>query len=247
MTQQENPRPEAQALSVAMEMGLISQLDDAESINVDVQTDLVDMVQGQVDSVSIAGKGVVMQKNIRLQEVEMQTNGIGINLLSAIFGEIKLTHPTDATVRVVLTEEDINRALKSDYIRSKLPPFSLNVDGQIVTLELKQIEIQLPGDGKIECSGQVLLHEGNTRQLAFIALLHPRTSSQPLLLEAFHCTPGEGISLEVIVPLMQKAKELVNLPYYELEGSAFRVKDMDVQKGSLTLLIEAYIKQIPFL
>jgi hypothetical protein len=44
---------------------------------------------------------------------------------------------------------------------------------------------------------------------------------------------------------MQKLRELVNLPYYEFEGMALRVKDVDVQKGSLTLHTEAHVKQLP--
>ncbi|MFB2921807.1 DUF2993 domain-containing protein [Aerosakkonema funiforme] len=245
MTRDEELRLEEEVLSAAAEIGVISQVDKVEDVNIDVKTNLLNIVQGQADSVSFAGQGLAIQKDIRVQEVQVQTGRIAINPLSAIFGEIKLTHPTDASIRVVLTEEDINRSLNSDYIRSKLPPLELDVDGKIVSIELQHMEINLPGDGKIKCSGNVLLHEGNTRQLDFIALLYPRTSSQPLLLEAFHCTPGNGIGLELIVALMLKFKELVNLPYYEVEGSAFRVKDMDVQKGSLTVMAEAYIRQIP--
>jgi len=247
MTRDKEPRLEEEVLSAAAEIGVISQLDKVEDVNVDVRTNLLNIVQGQADSVSFAGQGLEIQKDIRVQEVQVQTGRISINPLSALFGEIKLNHPTDAAIRVVLTEEDINLSLNSDYIRSKLPPLDLDVNGQIITLELQHIEIHLPGNGQIKCSGKVLLHEGNSRQLDYIALLYPRTSSQPLLLEAFHCTPGNGISLELILALMLKFKELLNLPYYELEGSAFRVKDMEVQKGSLTVMAEAYIRQLPFL
>lgn len=237
---------EAQALSAAVEMGLNSQLDDAEDLKVDVQTNLGEMVQGQVDSVSVAGHGLVMQKDIRVQELEIETDGIAINPLSVLFGEVELTHPTDATARIVLKEEDINRTLNSKYVRSKMRPFELNVDGQIVTLELQHLEIHLLSESQIECCGKITLQEkGNTRQLAFIALLQPRTSSQPLLLEAFQCLPGQGISLEVVAALMQKFKELLNLPYYELEGNAYRIKDMEVQKGSLTLYTEAHLRKMP--
>lgn len=246
---QDNTAPlEAQVISAAVEMGLSSQLDTVEEINVNVRTDLLNMVQGQVDSVSVSAQGLVMQKDIRVQEMEMQTDSIAINPLSAIFGDIKLTQPTGAAARVVLTERDINRALKSDYVRRKMQSLALNVDGKTVILEPQQIQIQLPGEGKVECSGKIWLHEGeNSRLLSFIGIIQPRTSSQPLLLEAFQCSPGDGISLELMIPLLHKVKELLDLPYYEMEGTAFRVKNMEVQEGSLTVYAEAYVRQIPSL
>ncbi|MEP0778273.1 DUF2993 domain-containing protein [Microcoleus sp. ZQ-A2] len=113
----DEPRLEEQALSEAAEMAITAQLDEVENIDVEVHTDLLKMVQGQADSVSIAAQGVVMQKDIRVQEMEVQTDRIAIDLLRTIFGQVELEKPLDATARVVLTEQDLNRALDSDYIR----------------------------------------------------------------------------------------------------------------------------------
>lgn len=247
----DEPRLEEQALSQAVEMGLSSQLDSVENINVDVRTDLLKMAQGKASSVSVEGRGLAIQKDIRVQEMELHASNIAVNLFDAIFGQIKLNHPLDATARVVLTEQDINRALSSDYIRSKFPTMELNADGQLVTLEPLQLEIHLPSDGKMEFSGQMLLHDvDKVRQVGFAAVVRPRTSSTPILLEGFSCNPGQGISLELTIALMEKLGELANLPYFDLQGfdlqgMAIRVKEMDVQAGSLTLYTEAYVKQIP--
>ncbi|MEP0832013.1 DUF2993 domain-containing protein [Microcoleus sp. AS-A8] len=113
----DEPRLEEQALSEAAEMAITAQLDEVENIDVEVHTDLLKMVQGQADSVSIAAQGVVMQKDIRVQEMEVHTDRIAIDLLRTIFGQVELEKPLDATARVVLTEQDLNRALDSDYIR----------------------------------------------------------------------------------------------------------------------------------
>ena len=64
-------------------------------------------------------------------------------------------------------------------------------------------------------------------------------------LEEFRCTQGEGIALELAIAFLNKAKELLNLPYFELEGMALRLQNMDVQEGRITLYTEAYIKQLP--
>ncbi|HAA32522.1 MAG TPA: DUF2993 domain-containing protein [Cyanobacteria bacterium UBA8553] len=242
----DEPRLEEQALSAAAQKTIAAQLDGVENIEVAVRTDLLKIIQGQADSASLTAQGMVVQKDIRVQEMELHIQSIAVDLLSAIFGHIELDKPLDAIARLVLTEQDINRALSGDYIRSKFQTLELNLNGEMVTLTPQQLEVHLPEDDKMGFSGTIMLHEmGKTRRVSFNALIRPRTISQPLLLEAFHCTEGDGISLELAVAFLNKAKELVNLPYFEIQGMAFRVKQLDVQKGSLTLHTEAYIKQFP--
>src|SRR4028118_367017 len=95
----DNLRLDEQAISKAAEIGLSSQLDEAEKIDIDIKTDLLKAVQGQVDSVAIAGQGLVIQKDIRVQEMELHTDSIDINPLSALFGQIELNQSVDATAR----------------------------------------------------------------------------------------------------------------------------------------------------
>lgn len=239
-------RLEEQALSQAAEIGISSQLDAAENIDVDVRTSLLKMILGQADSVSVVGTGLVMQKDIRVQEMELHTDSVDINLLKALSGQIELNQPIDVSVSLTLNEEDINRALNSSYIRSKLQNLDLKVDGQIASLKMQQMKLLLPGGGKMVFSAKALLQEmGNTRQIGFTAAFRPRTQTQPVMLELFNCTEGEGFSLELVVALMQTLKQLVNLPHLELEGVAVRVKEMEVQQSHLKLQVEAHIRQLP--
>jgi hypothetical protein len=239
-------RLEEQFLSQEAERIVSNQLDQVEQIDIDVQTDLLKIVQGQADGVSVSGQGLIIKEDIRVQEIKLQTDSISINPLSALFGQIELNQPVNTTARVVLIEADINRALTSDLVRSKTQNFELKVDGEIVGFSLQEIQIFLPGNGKIEFSAKVLLKEmGNTRPLGFTGIVRPRTHSQPLMLEGFHCTQGEGISIELGVAIMQKIKELVNLPSLKWEDVVFRIKDLEVEKGILTLIIETQLKQIP--
>ncbi|WP_026734961.1 LmeA family phospholipid-binding protein [Fischerella sp. PCC 9605] len=236
---------EENLLSQVAENSISHQLDEAEKIDVDVQTDLLKVIQGQADAVSLTGEGLELQ-NIRVQEIKVQTDHIAINPLSAIFGQIELNQPVNTTARIVLTEADINRALTSDFIRSKIQRFNLNVDGVIVSLLPQKIQIYLPGDGKLQFDGTVLIHEkGNNKQLGFTAVVSPRTMHQPILIESFNCTQGKGISLDIMVTLMNKVKELANLPYLEFDDTRLRIIHMEAQKGNLILFVKANMQQIP--
>lgn len=246
MAQQNQPNLEEQVISAAVEMGLSSKLDSADNLDVDVRTNLLEIVQGQAHSVSVSGQGLVMQKDIRLQEMEIHTDNIAINPLSVLFGEIELSHPTNASARIVISEADLNQALNSDYVRRQMQPFKLDVDGQIVTLEMQKMSIQLPDVNTIVFNGSAKLHERKeTRSLNFQAVIHPGTIFEPLFIEAFQCHPAPGISLQFAVALMEKFKELVFSPYFSLDGTAVRLRNMELQKGSLTIHTTAKITEIP--
>ncbi|MDF5713913.1 MAG: DUF2993 domain-containing protein [Rhizonema sp. NSF051] len=238
-------RLEEQLLSQGAGKMISEQLDKLGKVDVDVQTDLFKMIQGQVDGVSLSGEGLELQ-DIRVQEITLQTDNIAVNPLSALFGQIELSQPVNATVRIVLTEEDINRALSSDSILSQMPTYELNVDGEIVSLKPQEIQIQLPSDRQMGFTGKVLLKEkGDTRTVGFTAMVRPRTSTEPIILESFNCTQGEGICLDTVAALIKKVKELVNLPSFEYQKTALSIKSLVVQKGILKVLAQAHVKQIP--
>ncbi|MCC5617535.1 DUF2993 domain-containing protein [Nostoc sp. CHAB 5836] len=239
-------RLEEQFLSQEAERRISDKLDEVEKIEIDVQTDLLKIVQGQADGVSVTGQGLVIQEGIRVQEIKLQTDSIAINPFSAIFGRIELNEPVNAIARIILTEVDINVALASDLVRSQMQNLQLNVDGEIVSFEPQQIQVFLPGNGKMEFRGKVLLKEmGNTRPFAYTAIARPQTHSQPAMLESFNCTEGGGISIELVTALMQKAKELMNIPYFQWEDMAFNIKDIKVEIGNLIVMVETKVKQIP--
>ena len=242
----DSPRLDEQAIALAAQAGLSSQLDSAEKINVDVRTDLLKAVQGQADSINVSGQGLVLQEDIRVQEMELHLDKVAIDPLSALFGQIELTHPVNAIAKFVLTQEDLNRTLSSDYVKNQMQTLELDVDGQIVTMAMQQVELLLPSEGKIEVNGSALLTEmGKTREIGFNAVIRPRTQKQPVLVDSFKCNDGQSISLDLAVALLEKMKQLTQLPFIELEKMALRIKELEVNPGKLTLYTEAHVREIP--
>ncbi|MGL5878605.1 MAG: LmeA family phospholipid-binding protein, partial [Xenococcaceae cyanobacterium] len=155
-------RLDEQAISKVAETVLSTQIDTAQNIDVDIRTDPLKMVQGEIDSVSIAGKKLVTQQDLQIQEIELETDRVDIDLFSILLGKVELNQPVNSTGKFVVTEADINQNLRSDFILSKLTPFKLNVDGQIVFLELQPpIELQLPNEGKVVFSSNVKISKGD--------------------------------------------------------------------------------------
>lgn len=160
-----------QALNKVVEMGISSQLDEVENLDVDITTDPFKLMQGQVDEVTVEGEGLVMQGELRIEELDMHMSGVAINPLSAAFGKIELTKPTDASTHVVLLESDLNRAFNSQFIRDKLQNQQIQIDGQPMTIEPQQVDFRLPGEGKVALNATILLREtGETNQVAYFCI-----------------------------------------------------------------------------
>ncbi|OUL17369.1 DUF2993 domain-containing protein [Nostoc sp. 106C] len=242
----ESPGLGEQALNKAAEVGLSSQLDEVENLDVDIKTDPLKLVQGQIDTVSIEGEGLVMQKDLRVEEMDMQIQSVAINPLSVAFGKIELTKPTVGSARVVLTEADINRAFNSDYVRSQLQNQKIQVNGQTTTINPQNVDFHLPGEGKVAVNANILLVEtGETHQVAFEAVPRASANGKTVSLENVEYGKGEEISPEITKALVDQTSELLNLSNFDLEGMALQVNSLKVEPGKLILQAQAHVEQIP--
>ncbi|PPS39593.1 DUF2993 domain-containing protein [Chroococcidiopsis sp. TS-821] len=235
-----------EALNKVAEIGLASQLDEVENLDVDIKTDPLKLIQGEVDSVTIDGDGLVMQGDLRVEELDMHMNTVAINPLSVALGKIELTKPTEASVRAVLTEADINRAFNSDYVRQQLQQQQIRVNGQPVTIDAQQVDFRLPGEGKVALNASVLLREtGETHQVAFSAVPHVSASGQTVTLENVEYGDNEELSPELTQALIAETSEILNLSNFDLQGMTLKINNLQIEAGKIIFQAEAYVEQIP--
>lgn len=234
-----------QALNKAAEIGLSSQLDEVEQLDVNIKTDPLKALGGQVDSVTIKGEGMVMQKDLRMEEMDMQVNNVAINPMSAAFGKIELTQPAQGSARVVLLEADINRAFNSEYVRNQLQNTPIEINGQPTTIKPQQVDFHLPGEGKVALKASVLLGDNETKQVAFTAVPRVAAGGKTVTLEDVQYEEGEERSPELTKALVDQTSEMLNLSNFDLEGMTLKINNLEVEAGKLTLQAEAYVEQIP--
>jgi hypothetical protein len=72
-------RLDEQAISKVAETLLSSQINEAQKLEVDIRTDPLKMVGGTIDSVAIAGKNLVTQQDLSVQEIELHTDSVDLN------------------------------------------------------------------------------------------------------------------------------------------------------------------------
>ncbi|NDJ19440.1 DUF2993 domain-containing protein [Myxacorys almedinensis] len=235
-----------EAINKTAEIGIKSQLDEVEEVDVEIETDPLKLVSGQVDHVSIKGEGMVMQKDLRIEEMNLETGSVAINPLSVAFGKVELTHPTDAETLVTLLEADINRAFNSDFVRAKMQNLDVHVDQELATVDTQSLKFGLPGEGKVALSTDVILQNSNERkQVSFTAIPKIIDAGQQVVLEDVQYADGQELSPELTQALLQQATELLDLRNFELEGMSLKLKKLDVQRGKVVLQSEAHVEQFP--
>ena len=234
-----------QALNEVTKLGIESQLDEVKNLTVDIHTDPGKLIQGNVESVEIAGEGLVMKKALRADTLIIKTNDIKINPLKAVTGDIELEHPVNADTGVVLTEEDISKAFNSEYIQSKLSSLTIQVDGQSTHIKPQQIRFEVPENDKIRIQSNIeLLDLNSTRHVEIIAT--PKMSPDGHQIQLEDIQHGEGTeSPELVEALVNASKELLDLRNFELDGMTLKFQKLDVRPGKITIKSQTKIDKMP--
>jgi LmeA-like phospholipid-binding len=234
-----------QAISKVVEMGIATQLDRSEQIDVDIRTNPVNFIQGKFDSVEISGQGLVVKQDLRVETITINTDEVSINPLSAVFGNIELTQPTDAEAQIILTEADINHALSCDYIQSKLHGLKMELDGQPVTIDIQQASLDLPGDNQFVISTTFLLREPNEiKKMSATAIPQVNENGNRISLEIL-AAQGEGLNLQLVLVIFEQLTELLDLRNFNIPGVSLQIHQLEAQLGKLVIHAKSQIAQIP--
>ena len=83
------------------------------------------IAQGEVDRLRIAGRGVYLNSNFRIESLELETDPIALDLANLSTESIQqlrgsLKKPLQGAVSVVLTEQDLITALQSEAVVAQL-------------------------------------------------------------------------------------------------------------------------------
>ncbi|MEB3216351.1 MAG: DUF2993 domain-containing protein [Nostocales cyanobacterium 94392] len=215
-------------------------------LNIDVQTDLLQAIQGHAEGISFEAKGLKLQ-DIRLSEIKLQTDEIDINPFKVLFGQIELEHPVNAEATIIIKEADINQALKLDLVRNLLQNFlTFETETLILSMYPQNLQICLPGDNKIEIEGEIRLDSGlENKPLKLKADVRLVSLEKPIILDTFKCHTPDGIDLEVMNGLIDKINQLRKSPDFELKDAVLRITCLEVQQGSIMLQTQTDLQKIP--
>jgi LmeA-like phospholipid-binding len=233
------------ALSKITELGIASQLDKVENIDVDIRTNPVSLVQGKLDSVSISGQGLVIKQDLRMETLEIKTDKVSINPLSTVFGNVELTHPTDAEAQIVLTEADINHAFESSYIQNKLKNLPMEVDGHSELVDIQNVTLNLPGENQLMINANFLIQgQSELKKISVAAIPQVCEDGNQISLEILsaECT---GLSNKVIAVILSQLTALLDLRNFDVSGMSLQLRRLEAREGKLVIHANTQIHQFP--
>ena len=233
-----------QAISKAAEVGIESQLDEVQELNIDVRANPVDLVGGKLESVIVDAKGMVMNKDLRAERLILQTDEIAIDSMKAAFGNIELTHETNAEAKIVLLEADVQRAFNSEYIASKLKNKKLDIDGETLTVNASNVKFALPGDGKIGLKADIEIAESSeTKQLDLTA--KPKLDANGNKIAIADVEYHDRDNAAFAQALLDSTKEVLDLRNFELKAMSLELDKLDVLKGKIIMAASAVVREFP--
>jgi phosphoribosyl-ATP pyrophosphohydrolase len=241
----ENPDLGEQALSKVAELGISSQLDEAENVNVDIRTDPGNLVQGKLGSVEVSGQGLVMKQDLRVDTLRVNIGEVTINPLGAVFGNIELTRPTDADAQISLTEADINRALGSSFVKEKLQSLEIKFDGRPEKVSVQQAELSLPGENQFVLDAEFLIGEQTeVKKLMATAIPKIQENGNQIFLEVVSAE-GEGLTKELIDIIFDHLTALLDLRNFDLSGMSLQLQQLDAKQGKVVIHAKTRIDRFP--
>ncbi|PSB08188.1 DUF2993 domain-containing protein [Pleurocapsa sp. CCALA 161] len=233
-----------QAISKAAEVGIKSQLDEVEELDVDVRANPLDVVGGKLESVTIDGKGMVMKKELRAERLILQTDEIAVDSVKAALGNIKLTQDTNAEAKIVLLEADLQRAFNSEYIKGKLQNQKLDLNGETVTVNARNVKFTLPGEQKIGLEADIEIAESQTtKHIALSAKPSIDADGNKIAIADVEYHDRENAAFAQT--LLDSTKEILDLRNFELDAMSLKIDKLDVCQGKIIMAASAVIRDFP--
>ena len=232
-----------EALNRMMELAISSRFDQVETLNADVHSDPMKLLQGELESANVEGKGLVIKQDLRTASLSVQSDGIAIDPMKAALGDIELTRPTHANIAVILKEADIERALNSDYIAEKLQKLKFSVDGRLTRIQPQQVSVRLPGQGQVELAADVVLTDtGDTDSIAFKSVPQLISDGHHIQFKQVE-VDSESASQALTESLVSTLNQLLDLRNFTLSGMELQLQDMDIQAGQMRVVTAARLDE----
>lgn len=238
------------AIDTVVESALRSRLDKVEELQVRVDnTPNYQVVQGKVERVRIAGRGVWLTPEIRVDTLDVETDPISVNLQRLRQGgrespRASLRQPAQAGVSLVLTESDINQALHSPAIEAQLRQFVRRlVRRSTEGYEFLNSRVEFLDNNRIRF--QVDVREGETQpQLVIVESGIGVTAGHSLqLIEPAISINGIALPPQVVEGFARGVTNRFNLRTLEEAGITGRLLDLEVSDRELK--VAAFVRVEP--
>lgn len=210
------------------------------------------LLQGVIDSFKMSGRGLVIRRQFRTEEMSFETDAVALDFGSVVQGKIALKQPTQAIALVKLSEADINKSFEAELVRKRLEnlnPEALTSISKGEPVSFTDIKLQLLsknevkllakaswGDNIIPVSLTCTLAIVKRRRIKFDNIQFQRADIPPDL---------QNQSEQLTIALGQILNEMVDLDRFNLDGVKLRLNRLETEGQMLLFSGYAQIERVP--
>ncbi|BAQ64150.1 hypothetical protein GM3709_915 [Geminocystis sp. NIES-3709] len=198
------------------------------------------LLQGSVDGFDFIGNGMLMYNGLRLEAMELYLQAVSIDFSAIFSGKVKLRQPTQATLRIVLTEEDLTASFNTPFIVEKLQ--KLEYQGQ--SLHFQNTQITVNQDKSLGIKADITI--GNNQDIVSINILanlevEGRTKIQFINPQY----QGDNDAQLLGKAIIDHVNNLLDLDKFVLDGTRLRVDRARIKDKEFVFYGTAEIDHFP--
>jgi hypothetical protein len=235
-----------QLINKAAETAIATSVQSVGNIDVNLDSDIPQLLQGETTSLKIVGEKIIAVKDIQLEKIDITAQNLSLNLTQAILGKITFEQPGNFQVKLVFTQSDCDRLLNSEYVRTLLQNLTLDIPQQPATFHLEQSACNFEPDGKLSLITTIVLNkEQQIKTVRMkIALQFYQAGLGINLIESRYLG-DQTFDLDELVAIMNKIRDLLYLRHFANDDLAFNITNIQIENQQLLIKGDSQIKRLP--
>lgn len=211
------------------------------------------LLQGSIDSFKMSGRGLVIRRQFRTEEMSFETDAVSIDFSSVLNGKLSLKQPTQAVAQVMLSEPDINQAFKADLVIKRLQnlstPALIELSGG-APVSFSEVQVQLLPNNQVQILAKADLGERGLVPVGMTVTLgverRRRITFKDPKFEADAVPESlRDISQKLTAALVEILDNMVDLDRFDLDGVTMRINRLETQGKMLVFSGYAQIERVP--
>lgn len=198
------------------------------------------LLQGSIDGFDFVGNSMLMYNGLRIEAMEFYVQAVSIDFGAIFTGQIKLRQPTQATMRVVLTEEDLTASFNTPFIIEKLQCLQY----QDRPLHFQNTQMCLNADKSLSLKSEVGI--GDTSELVKLDMTTHLQVEERRKIQFINVSyKGDELAQALGKALIDHVNSLMDLDQFALERTQLRVDRLTVKDKQIVFYGVAKIEQFP--
>jgi len=210
------------------------------------------LLQGSIDSFRMQGRGLVIRRDFRTEELSFETDAVAIDFGSVLQGNLALKQPTQAIAQVKLTEADINQAFQAPLVRQRLEGLTLSKLTDLsggLPVSFTEVKLTLLPHNRIQLYAVADLTNRRV-PVSFSCKLglakRRRITYEEAQFEAEPVPETDRALSQILTDiLVEIMNDMVDLDRFDLDGVLLRLNRLETQGKYLLFSGYAQIERVP--